>query len=133
MEDYTTSKNFSNRTLSKISRDVNLAIGFSDWLTRKELLDGLNFVQLPISCPQLYKDIQLLGNLDILGFNYFKGDKGFDRTSSTAIVIFRWIATRRGRGQAALHLPELMEIILNYEQQQRSNYSTIEVEYSSIS
>ncbi len=132
MEDYTTSKNFSNQTISKISRAVDLAIGLSDWLTRRELLDGLSFAKLPISYPQLYKDVDLLKECKILGFNHFKGDRGFDRTSSMAIVIFRWLATRRGRGQAVLHLPELMEIILNYDQQQRSNYSTIEVECKTI-
>ena len=135
MEGYISSNNFNYYTIAKIHRAVHFAIGQSDWLSRKQLLEGLAFAGIPISYPQLYKDVELLKSCNISGFNHFKGDRGFDRSSSEIIVVFRWMATYRSRGQGVLHLPELLKLIRNYDndkKQQRDHSTNQPIEVSSI-
>lgn len=96
------------------------------------MLEGLDCIGLSVCTAQLSKDIGLIQQCSIPGFNYFRGDKGFDKSSATILVVFRWLAHNRSRGQGAIHLSEVVQLIKTGEikkngKQQRRNCSAIEV------
>ncbi|NET14374.1 MAG: hypothetical protein F6K08_16870 [Okeania sp. SIO1H6] len=130
MEDYI-SANFNDYTINKIQQAVAFTLGGSDWLTRKQLFEGLKFSDISVSTSQLYKDIELLRECShVSGFNYFKGDRGFDKSTVVIIVAFRWLARNRSRGQAIIHLSEvikLLEVKKTDANRQYCNHTTVEV------
>ena len=125
------SPNFNYQTIKQIHHTVKMVLGGADWLTKKQLFAGLAFADIPIADSQLCKDIALLRECNIPDFNYFKGDKGFDKKSATIIIIFRWFARNRSRGQGIVHLPEVLKLIGEIDKndkQQWCNCRTIEVQ-----
>ncbi|NES64126.1 MAG: hypothetical protein F6K24_02105 [Okeania sp. SIO2D1] len=126
------SDNFNLETLKRIDKTVDFVLNGADWMTRKELLEGLDCVNLPVHTSQLSRDIDLLQQCNISGFNYFKGDKGFDKSSATIMIVFRWLARNRSRGQGATHVSEIVQLIKTGEikrngEQQWRNCAAIEV------
>ncbi len=124
------SPNFNYQTIKQIHHAVRLVLGGADWLTRKQLLDGLAFAGIPVGRRSLCRDISLLQECKIPDFYYFRGDKGFDKKSATIIIVFRWFARNRSRGLGIVHLPEALKLIGEIdknEQQQWCNCPTIEV------
>ncbi|NET29519.1 hypothetical protein [Okeania sp. SIO1I7] len=132
------SPNFNYQTIREIWKAVELALNGADWLTTKQLLEALDFAGVGCSKSTLNRDVSLLDECKISGFNHFKKDKGFDRSSITILVILRWFSCNRSRGQGMIHLPEVLKLIKTVaeieknEQQQWRNCPTVEVQAVSV-
>ncbi len=117
---------FNEKTIDRIKTSVYVALGEKDFFTRSALLEALNRTGLKLSSSQFTRDVELLSQCNIKGFNHFKYDKGYDRRSCEAIVAYRFLAATRGRAQAAYHLNTVLEL-LAVETPIESSYQTIEV------
>ncbi|MEM1172335.1 MAG: hypothetical protein AAGJ08_25465 [Cyanobacteria bacterium P01_H01_bin.35] len=126
---------FNEKTIDRIKTSVYVALGEKDFFTRPALLEALKRTGLKLSSSQLTRDVELLSQCNIKGFSHFKYDKGYDRKSCEAIVVFRFLAATRGRAQAVYHLNtiiNLLEETTAYDNKQRGDYTTVECKATTV-